>query len=454
MIETTENALPHALGPEKAVISLLLRNNLVNYTKFVELGMKFEMFYLPSHIKICSIILEYCNDGQQIEMITFIQKLMNKSMLDDLGGPAAITEIFSYAHGSSSFEMFCEEVKMKYIERELHLLSHDFQQRVVQSKEDIQSMLGDGESRMSQLQAVLHPMASGSVRTAVNGVLENFQCILSSEDPKELYGLKTGFDKMDELLMGLQNSSLYIIGARPSMGKTSFLMNMIQNICVKGGSPTLMFSLEMSQEQLIKKMIYSLAKISYHKLTARTGGKYIPSKLELVRMKDSCMSVERSPLYIDDKAAIGIDYLKTVARRYKRDFGIKMIAIDYIQLMRSNSKKAQQSRNVEVSEISNGLKEIAKELMIPVVALAQLNRDAAGNTKLTPPKMHQLRDSGSLEQDADVIGFLHRYDYEGSNDRKGEAEINIAKNREGPTDRIDLKWIPEYTQFEEKITIF
>jgi replicative DNA helicase len=288
----------------------------------------------------------------------------------------------------------------------------------------------------------------------VSSVLDNFQCLLSTSDPKELYGLKTGFEKMDDLLMGLQNSSLYIIGARPSMGKTSFMMNMIQNICVKDGNPTLMFSLEMSQEQLIKKMIYSLAKISYHKLTARSGGKYMPSKAELVRMKDACMSVERAPLYIDDKAAIGIDYLKTVARRYKRDFGIKMIAIDYIQLMKSNSKKAQQSRNVEVSEISNGLKEIAKELMIPVVALAQLNRDAAGTTKPLPPKMHQLRDSGSLEQDADVIGFLHRYDYEGNDERKGEAEVNIAKNREGPTDRIELKWIPEYTQFEEKVNIF
>lgn len=454
MIETTENALPHALGPEKAVISLLLRDNLVNYTKFVELGMKFEMFYLPSHIKICSIILEYCNEGKQIEMITFIQKLMNKSLLDELGGPSAITELFAYAHGSSSFDMFCNEVKMKYIERELHLLSYDIQQRSVQGKEDIQSMLGDSESKLSQLQAVLHPMASGSVRSSVSSVLDNFQCLLSTSDPKELYGLKTGFEKMDDLLMGLQNSSLYIIGARPSMGKTSFMMNMIQNICVKDGNPTLMFSLEMSQEQLIKKMIYSLAKISYHKLTARSGGKYMPSKAELVRMKDACMSVERAPLYIDDKAAIGIDYLKTVARRYKRDFGIKMIAIDYIQLMKSNSKKAQQSRNVEVSEISNGLKEIAKELMIPVVALAQLNRDAAGTTKPLPPKMHQLRDSGSLEQDADVIGFLHRYDYEGNDERKGEAEVNIAKNREGPTDRIELKWIPEYTQFEEKVNIF
>lgn len=425
----------------------------MNYTRFVELGMKFEMFYLPSHIKIASVILECCNAGQEIEMITFMQKLMNKSLLDDLGGPAAVTELFSYAHGSSNFDQFCEEVKLKYIEREVYLLSHQIQQTSIQSKDDIQGLLGDSESKLSQLQQVLHPAASSSVRMAVESVLDDFQSLISTEDPKALYGLKTGFEKMDDLLMGL-NTGLYIIGARPSVGKSSYMMNIIQNVCVHQNNPTLVFSLEMSMEQLIKKMIYSIAKLSYHRLTARGAGRYIPTKAELVRMKDATMKANNAPLHIDDKAGVSIEYIMTTARRYKRDFGIKMIAVDYIQLIRCNSRKAQQSKNIEVSEISSGLKSLSKELNIPVVALAQLNREAAGGSKPTPPKMHQLRDSGSLEQDADVIGFLHRFDYEGNDERKGEAEINIAKNRNGPTGRIDLKWIPEYTQFEERVSVY
>ncbi len=456
MIDDPQIAMPHSLGCEKALISMLLQNNLVYYPRFIEKGMKFEMFYQPSHLKIASIILEYCNSGQQIEMVMFMQKLINKSMLDDLGGPAAVTELFGYAMVSSSFDYYCDEVKAKFIERELHLMSHKIQQSDIQNKEDIQVLLGESESKLSELQSTLHPMAAKSVRMALESVLENFKELIATDDPKSLYGLLTGFEKTDNLLMGLQPTNLYVIGARPSMGKTAFLANIVQNICVNQGNPTLIFSLEMSIEQIVKRIAYSLAKISYHRLTSRGADRYVPSKAELIRMKDALTKCEQAPLYVDDSSGISIDYMMATARKHKRDYGIKFLCIDYLQLMKSNSKKASQSKVVEIGEISGACKQIAKELNVSVVVLSQLSRNTVSGGKATKPKMSDLRSSGDIEQDADVIGLLHRYDYEGQGDEKdkGRAEINWTKNRHGPTGSVELVWHPEYTQFEEKVNMY
>lgn len=448
MIDNVEIAMPHALGPEKALISMMLQDNLANYPRFVDAGMMFEMFYSPSHIKIASVILEYCQAGERLEMITFIQKLINKSILGDVGGPAAITELFQYAPTASQMERFCEMVKAKYIERQLHIMSATIHAADIQNPSDIQELLTNTEKTLSELNGHLNQAVDTSVRSSVGATLKQFGKMIQAESRESLYGLITGFRRFDAMCMGLQDTEFYLIGARPSVGKTAFMMNIIQSVCVNRGAPSLVFSCEMSQDRLISRLIYAMARINY-KMVA-TG--QIPTKIELMRMRDAATKVDAAPLYISDKSALTIDDMLTTARRHKRDYNIKFIAIDYLQLMRSTSKKAQQSKNNEVSEISAACKQIAKELNLPVLALSQLSRDAMSGAKVMPPKMNTLRDSGSLEQDADVIGLLHRFDYEGGTERQGEAEIHIAKNRNGETGRIALNWMPQFTTYEERET--
>jgi replicative DNA helicase len=443
-----EQAMPHALGVEKALLSIMLRDNIHQYPRFVDAGMSSDMFYLPSHVKLMSIIIDYTSKNKEIEMIGLIQELMDKNVLDELGGPAAITELFSYAPTDSQFDSFCETLKSKYIARKVIDTSYELQRAELTTLQDVQQVLSTTEAKLSELNSLMHPKSSSSVAGAIESVMMKFQEIVTSDNPKSIFGLPTGFSRMDSLTLGLKPQEVTIIGARPSVGKSGILFNMANKVCVEDKNPMLIFSCEMSKESVISRMIYSIARLPFHKMTARDGPRYIPSKSELIRMKESVIKMKEAPLYIEDKGGITIEDLKATARRHKRQYGIKVIGIDYLQLIRCFSKSAQNSKNAEITEISAGLKALAKELDLPIVCLSQLNRNATKGK----PRMSDLRDSGSIEQDADMIGLLHRYDYEGATERKGEAEINITKNRNGPTGVIELEWNAEITQFTERVT--
>ena len=442
-------AMPHALGVEKALISMMLQNNLVQYPRFVEAGLSFDMFYLPAHVKVGSIISEYTSKNISIEMIGFMQSLIDAGRLAEIGGPAAVTELFSYAINDGQFDNFCEKLRCKFIARQLIMMNDD-KAFNVDGLEDINSILSEKEAKLSELSALLHPKSSTTVKQSILDVFEEFKHMITCEDPKELYGLLTGFETLDKYTMGLKAGDFFVIGARPSVGKSSVLFNMLNTICVNGKKPSLVFSCEMNQVSVIKRMVYSMAKIQFHKLAVRGDNRYIPSKQDLIRMQDASIKINEAPLYVEDKGGISIEDLKTTARRHKRLYDIEFIGVDYLQLVRSNSRKAMNSTEAEVSEISASLKALAKELKLPIVCLSQLNRESAKGSKLSKPKMNELRSSGSIEQDADLIGLLHRYDYDGNEDRKGEAELNLAKNRNGPTGIIHLEWITELTQFTEK----
>lgn len=443
-----EQAMPHALGVEKALLSIMLRDNMRQYPRFVDAGMSSDMFYLPSHVKMMSIIIDYTSKNKEIEMIGLIQELMDKNILDELGGPAAITELFSYAPTDSQFDTFCETLKSKFIARKVIDTSYELQNADLTTLQDVQQVISNTEAKLSDLSSLMHPKSSSSVAGAIQSVMRTFQELVTSDDPKSLFGHATGFNIMDSYTLGLRRQDVFIVGARPSVGKTAFMNNIINHVCVDNNIPTLVFSCEMSKEQIISRQIYSLARLPFHKLTSRDGNRYIPSKSELIRMREAAVKIQNAPLYIEDKGGITIEDLKTTARRHKRQYGIEFIAIDYLQLIRCFTKMAQSSKNAEVTEISAQIKALAKELDLPIVCLSQLNRAAGKGGR---PRMADLRDSGSIEQDADIIGLLHRYDYEGVTDRKGEAEINITKNRNGPTGVVELEWHPEITQFTEKI---
>jgi replicative DNA helicase len=244
---------------------------------------------------------------------------------------------------------------------------------------------------------------------------------------------------------------MFVVAARPSMGKTSFMMNIVEHVCLDQGKPSMVFSCEMSSAQLVQRLLFARAKFAVSQLSRG----YMPKKQELERVRNASMQIINSKLFIDDTAGISINELRAKARRKKRDEDIQFIAIDYLQLMKSRTKQAENSREREIAEISGGIKALAKELHIPILILAQLNRGPEGRTgkSLGVPRMSDLRESGSIEQDADLVGLLYRNKYYAENEEEraaleGKAELVLAKNRNGETGGIPLTFIEEMMRFE------
>jgi replicative DNA helicase len=289
------------------------------------------------------------------------------------------------------------------------------------------------------------------VKTAVSEVMVYLQEFLAGD--RGISGMTTGYGELDKMINGLKAPDMFVIAARPSMGKTSFMMNLIEHIAITSDKPAMVFSCEMSTVQIVQRLVFSRARFEFQKLTKG----YQPNKADLKRIKDSSEEVAKSKLFIDDTAGISINDLRAKARRKHRDEGISVIAIDYLQLMKSTSKQASNSREREIAEISGGLKALAKELNVPVIVLAQLNRgpEARTGSSLGVPRMSDLRESGSIEQDADMVGLLYRKVYYADNqdDRDeddGEAELVLAKNRNGPTGNIPLTFLPALMRFETR----
>jgi len=270
-----------------------------------------------------------------------------------------------------------------------------------------------------------------------------------------MQGISTGYPDLDEMSNGLKPGEMFIIAARPSMGKTSFLMNIVEEVAVNQGRSSLVFSCEMSAQQIVQRVLFSRARFAMSNL--KPG--FQITRQELANIQKAAKELADAPLFIDDTPAISIGDVRAKARRKKRDEDIQLLAVDYLQLMRSGSKQAEASREREIAEISAGLKAIAKELQIPVIVLAQLNRgpEQRGGT----PRMSDLRESGSIEQDADMIGLLYRQEYyddklgkddhdDQQEDHAGLAELVIAKNRNGPTGNLPLTFIKELMRFESR----
>lgn len=275
----------------------------------------------------------------------------------------------------------------------------------------------------------------------ITDLLESY----ASGDRDELEGLDTGFKKLNELSNGLKGGEMFIIAARPSMGKTSFMMNIVENVAVTNMKSTLVFSCEMPSKSLVQRLLFTRAMIPMNRL--RAGLKL--TKQEIQNFTKAVAEIKEAPLHLDDTPSLSISDLRAKARRKKRDSDIQLIAVDYLQLMRSNSKQASSSREREIAEISAGLKAVAKELDVPIIVLAQLNRGP--ENRGGRPKMSDLRESGSIEQDADMVGLLFREAYykegEDKENDNGDSELVLAKNRNGSTESIYLSFKKELMQF-------
>lgn len=445
-------AMPHALGPEKSILSTMLQDPQEFIAVAIEEKLTPAHFYIPAHASVFETLLEIHDAGGGIELVSLVQYLIDRGRLDRVGGPSALTDLYTYAPSPGSFRHHLALVRDKFILRSLIRVAGETTAAAYDAPEEAAELLDATEAAILSIRDAGETKHEGTIRDAVDGVMDEMQAIIRGD--LETVGISTGFPRLDEMTRGLKPGEMFVIAARPSMGKTAFMMNIVESVGIEQGLPAMVFSLEMSRHALTQRVIYSRAKLS----ASRVVKGFNPNKGELLRIQRAGLEVARAPIYIDETEGITITELRAKARRKHRKEGLRLIAIDYLQLMKSRTRQAQNSREREIAEISAGIKALAKELKIPIIILAQLNRAPETRTgKNTPtgvPRMSDLRESGAIEQDADMVGLLYRSAYyaeteEAKQAEAGRAALILAKNRNGETGRVPLTFIEQFTRFEE-----
>jgi len=442
-------ALPHALGPEKSLLSSMLKDPREYVGQAIELKLTKDHFYLPSHATLFGFLVELFDANQAIELVSLTQKLLDKGLLDRVGGPAALAELYSYAPSPGHFHHHLQLVKDKYVLRSIIQKSNEAIASAYESPDEVAELLDSVEQAMLAIREGTESNSAPTLRQTVDEVIAMFSAMVDGRQISQ--GISTGYEVLDRKSGGMKPGEMFVLAARPSMGKTSLMMNIVEHVCIDQGRPAMVFSCEMSAAQLVQRLLFSRAKFNINQLTRG----YKPAKGELQRIQRVSAEIVASKLFIDDTAGISINELRAKARRRHRDEKIEFIAIDYLQLMKSRTRQAENSREREIAEISSGIKALAKELSIPILILAQLNRGPEGRTgkNIGVPRMSDLRESGSIEQDADLVGLLYRPAYYADNDEEREAEegkatLALAKNRNGETGDIQLTFIADMMRFE------
>ena len=447
--EDVTRALPHALGPEKSLLSSMLQDPQDYIGIAIEEKLTKDHFYLPSHATLFDFLVGLFEGGHEVELVSLVQRLLDKGLLDRVGGPSALTDLYTYAPSPGHFRHHLQHVKDKFVLRSIIQNSNEAIAQAYDSPDEVAGLLDTVEAKILAIREGSETSRAPTVKQSVNEVIEQFQALLAGE--KGAQGVSTGFEVLDRMSSGLKPGEMFVVAARPSMGKTSFMMNIVEHICMNEGKPSMVFSCEMSAFQIVQRLVFSRSKFAISQLSRG----YTPTKGDLQRIQRAAMETAAAKLFIDDTPGITINELRAKARRKKRDEDIQFIAIDYLQLMKSRTKQAENSREREIAEISAGIKGLAKELGIPILILAQLNRGPESRTgkSLGVPRMSDLRESGSIEQDADMVGLLYRTAYyaETEEDKAaeaGRAELVLAKNRNGETGHIPLTFIADLMRFE------
>jgi replicative DNA helicase len=448
-VDDVTRALPHALGPEKSLLSSMLQDPQEYIAVAIEEKLTAEHFYLPSHSTLFGFLIDLFEGNQEVELVSLVQRLLDRGLLDRVGGPAAITDLYTYAPSPGHFRSHLQLVKDKFVLRSIIQNSNEAIAQAYDAPDEVAALLDTVEAKILAIREGSETNRAPTIKQTVEEVSLMFQKLIAGE--KAAQGISTGFDELDRMSSGLKPGEMFVVAARPSMGKTSFMMNIVEHICLDLGKPGMVFSCEMSAFQLVQRLVFARAKYSMGQISRG----YTPNKGELQRIQRSCYETASSKLFIDDTPGITVNELRAKARRKKRDEDIQFIAIDYLQLMKSRSRQAENSREREIAEISAGIKGLAKELHLPIIILAQLNRGPETRTgkSLGVPRMSDLRESGSIEQDADMVGLLYRSAYYAEDEEEkeaeaGKAELVLAKNRNGETGRVPLTFIAELMRFE------
>ncbi|NTV12575.1 MAG: replicative DNA helicase [Desulfobulbaceae bacterium] len=431
---------PQNVEAEQCVLgSILLQPGAM--PKAVEI-LTSEDFYRPEHRVIFAAMILLFNKSEPQDLITVTNVIKDENNLEKMGGPAYLATLTDIVPVATNIVYYAKIVREKSILRRLISTSTEVASRCYEEQDDIDQLLDDTEKSIFEIARAKSGQSFHQIGTVIKSAFNEVKKL--SERKELITGVPSGFEEFDRKTAGLQPSDLIILAARPSMGKTALAMNIVQNAALLYKVPVGVFSLEMSKEQLGMRMLCSLSKVDSQRV--RTGHIQESDWPKLAR---AVGMLSESPIYIDDTPALTIMELRGKARRLKTEHNLGLVVVDYLQLMRGQHG-ATERREQEISEISRSLKAMAKELHIPVIALSQLNRSLESRSDKRP-MLSDLRESGAIEQDADVICFIYRdevYNKSEGNPKRGIAELIIGKQRNGPTGTIELTFISEFTTFE------
>jgi replicative DNA helicase len=431
---------PQNTEAEQSILgSILLENGTINAALEI---LRKDDFYSEAHRKIFSMIVELSEKNEPVDLITLSNALKDRNQLDSIGGTSYLASLVDNVPSAANVANYSKIVKEKAILRGLIGSATEIINSCYETGSDVDQVLDRAEHRIFEISENKVRPSFYAMRDIVK---TSFKSIENLFNRKELItGVATGFERIDDMTSGLQNSDLIIIAGRPSMGKTAFALNIAQYAALETQIPVAVFSLEMSKEQLAFRLLASEARVDSQRMRKGFLG-----EMDWPKLTEAAGRLSEAAMYIDDTPAITVLEMKAKSRRLKAERGLGLIVVDYIQLMRGGGS-SRDSREQEISEISRSLKALAKELQVPVIALSQLNRKVEDRPNRRP-QMADLRESGAIEQDADVIAFIYRdevYNKADDNPEKGKAEIIIGKQRNGPTGTVKLAFLNQYTTFE------
>ena len=430
---------PQNIDSEKALLgSIMLRPEGMHEISDI---MTPEAFYVEKHRMIYEAMLDLFTKNEPIDLLSLSSRLKEKGKLDSVGGSAYLTDLVNIVPSASNIKHYAEIVYRKYAMRSLIHASEFIGELGYDEAQELDQLLDKAEKKIYDVTSspALHKFVS--LRDTLSDAWERIDHLHKSKD--ELRGIRTGFRDLDNMLAGLQKSDLIILAARPSMGKTALALDIARQSAIKHGTPVGIFSLEMSAQQLVDRMLAAEARVNSWKL--RTGN--LSTDEEFGRLREALDKLSSAPIFIDDQPANNILKMRSVARRLKREHGLGLLVVDYLQLMVPTQSRSNDSMVQQVTEISRALKTLARELDVPVLAPSQLSR--AVEQRRGRPRLSDLRDSGSIEQDADVVMFIHREDKMSgdASNRPNIAEILIEKHRNGPVGKVELFFDDQKTTF-------
>ncbi len=434
-----EKIPPHNLDAERSVLGagLLSKDALADVVEIV----RPEDFYDGANKEIFSVMLDMFRENKSVDIVTVCDELKRQKALELAGGRSYVAALSSDVPSTTNAAEYARIVAEKASMRKLILTAEDIREKSFEENEDTTDILDYAEKSIF---AIAQSRQTNDY-TPLKEVLVSDMDILDEaiKNKGQVTGLTTGFHKLDEITSGLHKSDLVIIAARPAMGKTAFALNVAQNAAVKGGGTVLIFSLEMSKEQLGQRLLAMEAKVDMENIKK---GKIERTDWDRIMLAADTLS--GANINIDDSPALSVFEIKNKCRRLKTEKGLDLVVIDYLQLMKSEGRA--ESRQQEISNLSRYLKLLAREMDCPVIVLSQLSR-APEQRPNHRPVLSDLRESGSIEQDADIVMFLYRDDYYNEESEKpGICEVNLAKHRSGPTGTLELTWVARYTKFSDK----
>ncbi|AXN38999.1 replicative DNA helicase [Peribacillus butanolivorans] len=438
MIEQFQDRVPpQNIEAEQAVLgAIFLEPSSLTVTSEVLIP---EDFYRSSHQKIFNVMIKLNDEGKAVDLITVTEELAAAKNLEEVGGVSYLSELAGSVPTAANIEYYARIVEEKSLLRRLIRTATNIAQEGYSREDEVEELLGEAEKTIMEVAQRKNSGSFQNIKDVLVRTYDNIEVLTTRKG--DVTGIPTGFAELDRMTAGFQRNDLIIVGARPSVGKTAFALNIAQNVATKTEENVAIFSLEMGAEQLVMRMLCAEGNINAQNL--RTGSL---TDEDWRKLTMAMGSLSNAGIYIDDTPGVRIGEIRSKCRRLKQEHGLGMILIDYLQLIQGDGRSGD-NRQQEVSEISRSLKALARELEVPVIALSQLSRGVEQRQDKRP-MMSDIRESGSIEQDADIVAFLYRDDYyDKESENKNIIEIIIAKQRNGPVGTVSLAFVKEYNKF-------